>query len=91
VSIIAEGPSLRIVDKTAEETFTARREALEEQQAAAAADAAESHQIVADTKSKTYYPEGCQPAKEIDLNSRAVFRSAEEAEKAGYKKAVNCQ
>ena len=91
VSIIAEGPSLRIVDKTAEGKFTARREALEEQQSAAATDAVEPHQIIADTKSKTYYPEGCQPAKEIDHGSRAVFKSAEEAEKAGYKKAQNCQ
>lgn len=45
---------------------------------------------VGDKKTKTYYPNGCQPAKEITETNRTVFKTAEEAEKAGFKLAKHC-
>lgn len=49
-----------------------------------------SNTIIGDKQSKTYYPNSCQPAREISEANRAVFKSAEEAEKAGFKLAKNC-
>ena len=89
VSIVAEGPSFHIIDETAEETVAARREAKEQQDAAL--EEGESSEIVADTTAKVYYPEGCTPAQEISEKNRIVFKTKEEAEKAGYKAAKACQ
>jgi hypothetical protein len=89
VSIVAEGPSFHITDETAEQTVAARREAKEEQEAAI--EEGEQSAIVADTKAKVYYPESCPPANEIHAENRVVFKTKEEAEKAGYKAAKNCQ
>lgn len=50
----------------------------------------QSTAIVGDKQSGTYYPNGCRPAKEISDANRAVFKTAEEAEKAGFKLAKNC-
>jgi hypothetical protein len=80
VSIVAEGPSFRILDESAEETLNARREAGEE----------DSEAIVADKQSKTYYPKGCSPANGIKEADRVIFKSSEEAETAGYKPAKQC-
>jgi hypothetical protein len=89
VLIVAEGPSFHIIDQAAEQTVAARREAKEEQDAAA--EAPEPAEIVADKKDKVYYLEGCRPARELKEQDRVVFNSKEEAEKAGYKLARNCQ
>ena len=89
VSIVAEGPSFHITDDTAEQTVATRREAKEEQNAAM--EEGESSAIVADTKAKVYYPESCPPASEIQAENRVVFKTKEEAEKAGYKAARNCR
>ena len=89
VLIVAEGPSFHIIDEAAEQTVAARREAKEEQDAAA--EAAQTTQIVADKKDKVYYLEGCRPAHEPKEQDRLLFKSKEEAEKAGYKLAPNCQ
>ena len=91
ITIVAEGPSFRIVDQSAEDTLAARREAKEEQESASAESSEESQEILGARDNKTYYPGGCQPAKEIDENNRVVFKNREEAEKAGYKRAKNCQ
>ena len=88
VIIVAEGPSFRIIDETAEETIAARREAKEEQDSAAEAGATE---IVADKKTRVYFLDGCLPAEGIKEADRVAFDSREEAEKAGYKLAKNCQ
>ena len=89
VVIVAEGPSFHIIDETAEQIVTARREAKEEQDAAAEqGDAAE---IIADSAARVYYSEGCQHANEIKEENRAVFKTKEEAEKAGYKLAKGCR
>ena len=57
------------------------------------ADAAENNQtpaIIGDKQTKTYYPNGCQPPKEISETNRAVFKTAADAQKAGFKLAKNC-
>jgi hypothetical protein len=99
VSTLAGGPSLRLLDFAADDTIAARRQEKEEQDALAEAQAngdadkesdSESDTIVGDKQSKTYYPNGCHPAKEISEANRAVFKTAAEAEKAGFKLAKNC-
>lgn len=103
VSTLAGGPSLRVLDFAAEDTIAARRQEKEEQDSLAEAAAAASengeqetngdnqaNHIVGDKQSKTYYPNGCHPAKEISDANKAVFKTVEEAEKAGFKLARNC-
>jgi len=46
--------------------------------------------IIGDKQTKTYYPNGCQPAKVIPETNRAVFKTAADAQKAGFKLAKNC-
>ena len=97
VTTLAGGPSLRVLDFGAEDTIAARRQAQEERDALAAEAAAENGneeqatEIIGDKQTKTYFPNGCQPPKEISETNRAVFKSPEEAEKAGFKLAKNCQ
>lgn len=94
VTTVAGGPSFRLVDTAADDLVAQRRQAKEEQDALAEAGAStestEPPEIIADKKSKAYYPNGCQPAKEIDLANKVIFKTAAEAEKAGFKAAKNC-
>lgn len=89
VSIVAEAPSFHIVDETAEKTIAERREAKEEQDAAI--EAAETVEIVGDKKARVYYIEACRPATEIKEADRVIFKTSEDAEKAGYKLAKSCE
>lgn len=89
VSIVAEGPSFRIIDQTAEQTVAVRREAKEQQDAAI--EEAEPSEIIADKHARVYYFGRCQGLNEIKEVNRVVFKTREEAEKAGYKAAQNCQ
>jgi hypothetical protein len=89
VLIVAEGPSFHIIDEAAAQMVAARREAKEEQHSGL--EEGESTEIVADSRTKVYYPEGCKPAQEINPKVHLVFKTKEEAEKAGYKPAKNCQ
>ncbi len=89
VSIVAEGPSFHIIDQAAEQTIAARREAKEEQKEAQ--EEGESSEIVADAKAKVYYTEGCTVPQEVKEDDRVVFKTKEEAEKAGYKPAATCK
>ncbi len=89
VVIVAEGPSFHIIDETAEQTVAARREAKEEQDAAA--EPGNATEIIADRKARIYYVADCQPPNEIKEENRVVFKSKEEAENAGYKLARACQ
>jgi hypothetical protein len=98
VAIVAEGPSFHIVDQGAEKTIAERRAAKEEEASAAegggeAEGQAEEKEadIVADRKDKVYYVEGCLPLHTIKESDRLVFKSREEAEKAGYKLAGRCR
>jgi hypothetical protein len=89
VSFVAEGPSFHIIDESAEQSIAERRQAKEDQDSAAEAGA--STEIVADKRAKFYYSEGCRPVQDMKDSDRVVFKNIEEAEKAGYKPAKNCQ
>jgi hypothetical protein len=92
VSTLAGGPSLRIVDVGAEETIAQRRQAKEERDSAAAEAAAteDAAEIVGDKKAKVYYLASCQTNIEIPEANRIMFKTSEEAEKAGFKLAKGC-
>ena len=82
VSLIAGSPSVRLSDDAADETIATRREE---------AAAAEETRVTGDKTSKLYYPAACEGAENIPAENRAVFKNKEEAEKAGYKLAKDCQ
>ncbi|HXT62190.1 MAG TPA: hypothetical protein VN696_04065 [Pyrinomonadaceae bacterium] len=82
VSLIAQSPSIRLSDDAADETIATRREA------AAAADEA---RVTGDKISKLYYAADCEAAEKIPAQNRIVFKDKDEAEKAGYKAAKDCQ
>jgi hypothetical protein len=94
VTTVARGPSFRLVDTAAEDLIAQRRQAKEEQDSLADAGApngdGESAEILADKKSKTYYANGCLPEKEISEANKITFKTAAEAEKAGFNAAKNC-
>jgi hypothetical protein len=46
--------------------------------------------VIGDKQTKTYYPNGCQPTTQISETNRAVFKTAADAQKAGFKLAKNC-
>lgn len=81
-SIIAGGPSIRIMDSQAGNSIAARREE--------AAEAAEA-EVFADTRIKNYYPSDCSAREDIPAGAKIIFKNKEEAEKAGYKLAKECQ
>ena len=93
VTTVANSPSFRLLNTAAEETVAQRRQAKEEQdvllEAGVSNEAAD--EIVADKQSKTFYPNGCQPAKPIAENNKITFKSAADAERAGFKLAKHCQ
>jgi hypothetical protein len=91
VTMVAGGPSLRIVDRTAEDTLVARMQAKEDAAAAAGENNTEASVIVGDKHTKTYFPRNCPQAAEVQESNRVIFKSAEEAEKAGYQGARNCR
>lgn len=90
VTTVAGGPSFRLLDTEADTLVAERRQAKEEADAAAEAAATDDAEIIGDKQSKTYYPNGCQPAKEIVDANKVTFNTAAEAEKAGFKAARNC-
>jgi hypothetical protein len=92
VSMIAGGPSLRILDLAADETLVARRQAKEDaaDAAANAHAAAESTSVIGDARNKIFYSDNCPSLKAVPENKRITFPSQEDAEKAGYKRAATC-
>jgi hypothetical protein len=95
VTTVARGPSFRLLDIGADDVVAERRRLKEEQDAAAEAaagsgESTEESEIIGDKQSKTYYPNGCQPAREISDANRVMFKTTAEAEKAGFKAAKNC-
>jgi len=82
VSLIAGSPSVRISDATAQETIATRRE-----EAATAAAAL----VVGDKKTKLYYSADCEAGEAVPGPNRIMFKDKDEAEKAGYKFAKDCQ
>ena len=82
VSLVAGSPSVRLGDNAAEEAIAIRRE-----EVTAAAEA----RVTADKVTKLYYPADCDAGENIKPPARIVFTNKEEAEKAGYKLAKDCQ
>lgn len=82
VSLIAGSPSLRITDEVARQTIATRRE-----EAAAAAAVA----VVGDKKTRLYYLSDCEAGEGVPGPNRVTFKDRDEAEKAGYKLAKDCQ
>ena len=91
VTMVADGPSFRIADSSAEAVVAQRRQAKEEEASALSNGTEEITEIVGDKKNKIYYPTGCHAATEIAAENRLVFKSAEAADKAGFKPAKNCE
>lgn len=92
VATVARGPSFRILDLAAEASLTARRFAKEEEKEALAADNSEKEtEVLGDKQSRIYYPANCEAVKEISESNRTTFKTALEAEKAGYKPAQGCE
>ena len=95
VTTVAGGPSFRLLDIAAEDLIAERRQAKEAQDALAESNASgespeATAEIIAGKDSKTYYPDGCSPSKEIAEKHKVVFKTAADAEKAGFKAAKNC-
>src|ERR1044072_965715 len=95
VTTVARGPSFRLLDVGAEDLVAQRRQLKEEQDAALETttppgETTEEPELIGDKQFKTYYPNGCQPAKEIAEANRVTFKTTAEAEKAGFKAAKNC-
>lgn len=82
VSLIAGSPSVRLTDDAAEETIAARRE-----EAVAAAES----MVLGDKSTKFYYPGNCDAGETVSVLNRITFKDKDEAEKAGYKLARDCQ
>jgi hypothetical protein len=94
VTTLAGGPSFRLLDTAADDLVAERRQAKEEQdslaEAKSASEATEPPEIVGDKQSRTYYANGCVPAKQISDANRVTFKTTAEADKAGFKPAKNC-
>jgi hypothetical protein len=90
VTSVAGGPSLRVLDVGAEDVVAARRQAKEELDSAAETTGDEAAQITGDKEAKVYYTASCPPQKEIKETNKVAFKTAEEAEKAGFKLARGC-
>jgi hypothetical protein len=84
-SMIARSPSIRISEDAAQETIATRRE-----EAAAAAEAAAA-MVIGDQQTKLYYPSDCSALSGIPELKRIKFKDKDEAEKAGYKLAKDCE
>jgi hypothetical protein len=89
VSMLGEGPSFRILDLNAEETIAARRQAKEEE--AAALEEQNGAVVLGNKRAKVFYLTRCLPDDEIQESDKVIFKNKEEAEKAGYKLASDCE
>ena len=81
VLLIGGGPSIRVTDETAQEIIATRREA-----AAAAAEL-----VIGDKATRLYYPSDCSALENVAVSNRVTFKDKDEAAKAGYKIAKDCQ
>ena len=93
VTTVANAPSFRLLDIGAEDMVAERRRVKEEQDSTAEEGSKEETEelIIADKQSKTYFTNGCQPAKQIAENNKITFKTISDAEKAGFKLAKHCQ
>ena len=91
VTTVARGPSFRLVDTGADDTIAARRAAKEEEQEALEASKTESKEVIADRTTKIFYSPNCPVPKNIADTNRVIFKTQDEAEKAGFKLSPDCQ
>jgi hypothetical protein len=91
LSMVAGGASIHLIDETAEQTIAARRETKAQEALAAEAEGDAEDEIIADRQSRVYYSGACKPASDLKETNRVLFKTKEEAEKAGYKAAKHCQ
>jgi hypothetical protein len=92
VTTVAGGPSLRLLDVSADDVIAARRLAKEERDAALEAAGEQTPtEITGDKLAKVYYLATCQLPRDLTEANKIVFASVEEAEKAGFKLAKGCQ
>lgn len=87
VTTLAGGASFHLIDETAEQTIAVRREAKDQADGVSEAES----EIIGDKTTRVYYADACRPSIEVKESSRVLFKTKEEAEKAGYKAAKNCQ
>jgi hypothetical protein len=80
-SIIARGPSIRVMDEVAQSVIAERREE---------AAKAEETMVIGDNRTLTYYPADCAAKDEVPTLNRAIFKNKDYAEIAGYKLAKAC-
>lgn len=90
VSIIAQSPSFRLVDTAASDILATRRNDAAAESDALEVEDSEPEEIVADRKTKTYYPSTCRPPEPIAEANRVTFKTIAEAEQAGYKTSRVC-
>jgi len=94
LQFLGGGPSIRILDTLADDSIAARRQAKAELDSeieeAVAAGANEMSIVIGDRKAKTYFRRTCYAANELSGDSRVVFKTIEEAEKAGFKPSQRC-
>lgn len=81
-SIIARGPSIRVMDEGAQNVIAERREKAAE---------SEETQVIGDNRTLNYYPSDCAARDEVPAGNRTIFKNKEEAESAGYKLAKQCR
>jgi hypothetical protein len=86
VSMIGGGPSLRLIDTSADETITQRRQEKEDNP-----EVAPEPSVVGDLKTKIFYPLDCEALKQVPEKNRVQFASSAEAEKVGYKHVEGCE
>ena len=91
VTSVARGPSLRVLDVGAEDVVAARRQAKEELDSAAESVGDSGPELTGDKQAKVYYLASCLPQIEIKEANKVIFKTSEEAEKAGFKLARGCQ
>jgi hypothetical protein len=91
VTTLAGGPTLRILDTAAESMIADRRQAKEERDSGVSSAQNESaEEIIGDKETNTFYSAGCKSAKDVNPGNRVVFRTMEDAERAGFKLAKDC-
>ncbi len=79
--MIGGGPSIRITDETAQEFIATRREVV----------AAAAELVIGDKATRLYYPSDCSALESVAVSNRVTLKDKDEAEKAGYKIAKDCQ
>lgn len=91
VTTVARGPSIRILNIPAEDLIATRRREKEERDSLAQETKEDEEEVIADKQTKFYFPTTCQVPRVISETNKITFKTAEEAEKAGFKLAKGCQ